>query len=106
MGELENNGQGELEGDLGLQDKVSEPKRYRVIMHNDHYTTMEFVIDTLVQVFRKEEPEAYRIMMQIHQQGSGICGVFTLDIALTKIAEVHRRAREKSFPLKCSHEEV
>ena len=106
MGELENNGQGELEGDLGLQDKVSEPKMYRVVMHNDHYTTMEFVIDTLVQVFRKEEPEAYRIMMQIHQQGSGICGVFTLDIALTKIAEVHRRAREKSFPLKCSHEEV
>ena len=106
MGELENNGQGELEGDLWLQDKVSEPKMYRVVMHNDHYTTMEFVIDTLMQVFRKEEPEAYRIMMQIHQQGSGICGVFTLDIALTKIAEVHRRAREKSFPLKCSHEEV
>lgn len=106
MGELENSGQGELDDGLGLQDKVDEPRMYRVIMHNDHYTTMEFVIDTLVQVFRKEEPEAYRIMMQIHQQGSGICGVFTLDIALTKIAEVHRRAREKSFPLKCSHEEV
>ena len=106
MGEFENGGQGELEGDLGLQDKASEPKMYRVIMHNDHYTTMEFVIDTLMQVFGKEEPEAYRIMMQIHQQGSGICGVFSLDIALTKIAEVHRRAREKSFPLKCSHEEV
>ena len=106
MGDTENNHGTELEGDLSLDDRTVEPKMYRVIMHNDHYTTMDFVIDTLVQVFRKDEPEAYRIMMEIHQQGAGICGVFTLDIALTKIAEVHRRAREKSFPLKCTHEEV
>ena len=106
MGDNEHNHEGELEGDLGLQDRLFEPKMYRVIMHNDHYTTMDFVIETLMQVFRKEEAEAFRLMMEIHQQGSALCGVFTLDIALTKIADVHSRAREKGFPLKCSHEEV
>ena len=106
MGDTENNRETELDSGLGLEDRTKEPRMYRVIMHNDHYTTMDFVIDMLVQVFRKEEGDAYRIMMEIHQQGSGICGVFTLDIALTKIAEVHKRAREKSFPLKCTHEEV
>jgi ATP-dependent Clp protease adaptor protein ClpS len=106
MGDSENIRERESEGGLSVDDELSEPKMYRVVMHNDHYTTMDFVIESLVQVFRKEEPEAYRIMMEIHQQGSGICGIFTLDIALTKIAEVHKRAREKGFPLKCSHEEV
>ena len=96
----------ETEGDLSTHDEVREPKMFRVIMHNDHYTTMEFVVETLMQVFHKDEPEAYRIMMDIHQQGAGNCGIFTLDIAMSKIAEVHRRAREKGHPLKCSHEEV
>ena len=106
MGDLENSHDYGLDDELSTKDEITEPKMYRVVMHNDHYTTMEFVIEMLTQIFRKEEPEAYKIMMEIHQQGSGICGVFTLDIALTKIAEVHKRAREKSYPLKCSYDEV
>ncbi|HNX57504.1 MAG TPA: ATP-dependent Clp protease adaptor ClpS [Spirochaetota bacterium] len=79
---------------------------FRVLMHNDHYTTMEFVVDTLISVFRKNESEAYQIMMSVHTKGVGVCGTYTFDIARTKIAEVHKRAREKGYPLRCSYEEA
>ena len=106
MGDYEHPGEGGTESDLSTRELVETPKMYRVILHNDHYTTMEFVVDVLVQVFHKTEPEAVQIMMNVHQQGSGICGVYTLDIAATKTAEVHRMAREQGHPLKCSYEEA
>jgi ATP-dependent Clp protease adaptor protein ClpS len=79
---------------------------YRVIIHNDHYTTMEFVIEVLVKIFHKSGAEATMLMMDVHKKGRGIAGVYTLDIALTKISQVHSKAKERGFPLKCTYEET
>lgn len=84
---------------------VREPRRYRVLLHNDDYTTMEFVVDILVSVFRKTHDEATAIMMAVHQEGLGSCGVYTEEVAETKVAQVHDRARKAGFPLRCSMEE-
>ena len=86
--------------------ELEEPKRFRVLMHNDDYTTMEFVVQILESVFAKNPSEATQIMLAIHRQGVGVCGVYPAEIAETKIARVHRTAREHGFPLKCSMEEA
>jgi len=79
--------------------KTAEPDRYQVVLQNDDFTTMDFVVALLEQVFDKPPAEAYRIMMAIHQQGRGICGVYPYEIAETKVAEVHGLARANDFPL-------
>ncbi|MEZ4600069.1 MAG: ATP-dependent Clp protease adapter ClpS [Syntrophotaleaceae bacterium] len=86
--------------------RTAPPVRYKVLMHNDDYTTMEFVVSTLESVFRKPSAEANRIMLTIHNQGVGICGIYPHEIAETKVARVHNLARQAGFPLKCSLEEV
>jgi len=86
--------------------KVELPKMYRVIIHNDHYTTMDFVVEVLVKIFHKSGAEATMLMMDVHKKGRGIAGIYTLDIALTKIAQVHSKAKEHGFPLKCTYEEA
>ena len=96
---------GETDSSLATKERIEVPKMFRVLLHNDHYTTMEFVVEVLMKVFRKDEPEAYKIMMDVHKKGVGICGVYTFDIAKTKVNEVHTRAREKDHPLRCSYEE-
>ncbi|HSV97097.1 MAG TPA: ATP-dependent Clp protease adapter ClpS [Spirochaetota bacterium] len=88
------------------ETEVREPKMYRVILHNDHYTTMDFVVEVLVSVFRKPAAEATKIMMDVHRRGRGMCGVFTYDIAATKVTQVHSMARAREFPLKCSMEDA
>ncbi len=88
------------------QNELRPPKMYRVILHNDHYTTMEFVIDILVKIFRKPEREAARIMLDVHRSGSGVCGIYSYDIARTKVSQVLARARAREFPLKCTFEET
>jgi ATP-dependent Clp protease adaptor protein ClpS len=97
-----------LESELKVEpiEKLSEPKMYRILMHNDHYTTMDFVIEVIMKVFHKPAAEATKIMLDIHKKGLGICGVYTYDIALTKISEVHSMAKKRQFPLKCSYEEA
>jgi ATP-dependent Clp protease adaptor protein ClpS len=75
-----------------------------VLMHNDNYTTMEFVVLMLEAVFHKPAAEAERIMLQVHTNGIGICGVYTAEVAETKICVVHRHAREHGFPLMCTME--
>lgn len=84
--------------------EVKEPRQSMVIMHNDDYTTMEFVVQVLVEVFHKGIPEARKIMMSVHEKGRGICGVYPVEIAETKVAIVHGRAREAGFPLRCTLE--
>lgn len=84
--------------------KTEEPSLYRVILLNDDYTTMEFVIHVLETVFHKPLPEATRIMLNVHKRGAGLCGVYTHEIAETKVAEVHAMAAENQFPLKCTME--
>lgn len=94
------------ETDTAHETEIREPSMYRVIMHNDHYTTMEFVVMVLMSVFHKSEEEASRLMLQIHNSGSAVCGVYILDIAQTKVNHVHSLARREEYPLKCSIEEV
>jgi len=91
-----------LDPDIVLQ----EPRMYRVILHNDHYTTMEFVVEVLMKVFHKQPAEATKIMLDVHKRGIGMCGVYTFDIASTKVAHVHLMAKQREFPLKCSLEEA
>jgi len=88
-----------------IKTKLKKPKMYRVIIHNDDYTTMEFVIEVLVKVFHKKVPEATKIMLDVHNKGKGIVGVYTLDIAATKIAQVKEMALESGFPLNLTMEE-
>ena len=90
----------------GTEQEIREPKLYRVILHNDHYTTMDFVIKVLISVFHKPAVEATKIMLDVHKKGKGICGVFTYDIATSKVALVYQMARKREFPLKCSLEEA
>ena len=93
-----------------LQDTISttdrealqEPPLYKVLLHNDDYTTMDFVVMVLVTVFAKNSDEATRIMLNVHHQGIGIAGVYTREVAETKVAIVHRLARRHQFPLKCT----
>ncbi|OGR31859.1 MAG: ATP-dependent Clp protease adaptor ClpS [Desulfuromonadales bacterium GWD2_61_12] len=86
------------------QVKPGEPGRFRVLMHNDDYTTMEFVVQVLQKVFHKTTTEANQIMLSIHFRGVGVCGLYPYDIAETKVDRVHVLAREAGFPLRCSLE--
>jgi len=94
------------EADTGVDQELREPKMYRVILHNDDYTTMDFVIEVLIAVFHKPAAEATRIMLDVHKKGKGICGVYTYDVAATRMARVHHLAQKREFPLKCSLEEA
>lgn len=84
--------------------KTQLPKKFKVLMHNDDYTTMEFVILVLKKFFRKEQEEAERIMWKIHHEGYGICGVFIFEVAESKANQVIRYARDNGHPLKCTIE--
>ena len=86
--------------------KTGLPPLYRVLMHNDDYTTMEFVVQVLGTVFRKSATEANQIMLNIHFKGVGTCGVYPLEVAETKIGKVHSLARSDGYPLRCSLETV
>ena len=95
----------EIEIELNEDLEVVEPKKYNVFLLNDDYSTMDFVIDVLVKVFRKNENESQAIMLNVHNNGKGLCGVYTFEIAATKVAQVKSLAREKGFPLKAIMEE-
>jgi ATP-dependent Clp protease adaptor protein ClpS len=86
------------------EEQVREPEMYKVLLHNDDYTTMEFVVEVLMTVFKKKFEEATRIMFDVHRTGIGLCGVYTYEIAETKVQTVHNLARENGYPLKCTME--
>ena len=96
----------DFDSDILLEDELKEPRKFRVLMHNDDYTTMDFVIMILVEVFRKSTQQATQIMLNIHEKGKGECGIYTAEVAETKIAIVRGRAKEAGYPLRCSMEEV
>ncbi|MDT8339140.1 MAG: ATP-dependent Clp protease adaptor ClpS [Sulfurimonas sp.] len=81
------------------------PKKYKVFILNDDYTSMDFVIDVLMSVFHKSFEEAEAIMLEVHKKDKGMCGVYTHEIAQTKVMQVHKRARESGFPLRAEMEE-
>ncbi|NBU21897.1 ATP-dependent Clp protease adapter ClpS [bacterium] len=84
--------------------KVQEPRSFAVLLHNDDYTSMDFVVEVLKRFFRKNPPEAVQIMLQIHHEGKGVAGIFHLQIAETKVVQVHGYARAQGFPLRCTLE--
>jgi ATP-dependent Clp protease adaptor protein ClpS len=88
------------------EEKTKEPEEFQVILLNDHYTTMDFVVDILVLIFHKSEVDANQIMMDIHRKGRGIVGVYPWDIAQTKREQVHCIAQEHDFPLRCIIEKI
>ncbi len=86
------------------KNKLEKPKRYRVLVHNDDYTTREFVVFVLQSVFRKSEQDAIRVMLHVHHNGVGVAGVYTREVAETKVAKSERLAQEHEYPLRVSME--
>jgi ATP-dependent Clp protease adaptor protein ClpS len=99
----------EREHDEGIltesEQELKKPSLYKVLLHNDDYTTMDFVVEVLQTVFHHTDQDAFRIMLLVHQQGVGVAGVFTYEIAETKVAKVMQMAQEHEFPLLCTMEE-
>ncbi len=85
--------------------KIKVPRLYRVILHNDDYTPMDFVVEILVEIFKKDEITATKIMLDVHNRGKGVCGVYTFEIAETKVSQVRRIAEQYEYPLQASMEE-
>lgn len=94
----------QADADAEIREKPQMPPLYRVLLHNDDYTTMEFVVEILRYVFNKSLEAATTIMLNVHQRGVGVCGVFPYEIAETKVDRVHHLATENGFPLRCSME--
>ena len=94
------------EGDSQVleREKIDEPKRYKVVLLNDHYTTMEFVVQVLKTVFRLTSAQSTRVMLHIHNNGVGVAGVFSKEVAEMKIEQVHTLASEAGHPLQCEME--
>jgi ATP-dependent Clp protease adaptor protein ClpS len=94
------------EGGLATETrrKVARPQRFKVLLYNDDYTPMEFVVDILEQIFEKSPSAATRIMLEIHNGGLGVAGVYVLEVAETKVAQVHRAAEERGYPLRAGVE--
>ena len=99
---------GMFEEDAGVrqESRLKAPRLFRVILHNDHYTTMDFVVKVIVAVFHKPAAQATKIMLDVHRKGVGVVGVYTHDIAATKVSQVHEMARQSEFPLRASWEEA
>lgn len=89
-----------------VQDRqqVERPRRFKVLLLNDHYTTMDFVVMVLCDVYRKSLEEAETIMLHVHENGQGVAGVYVRAIAEAKVKQTHRLARDHGFPLKCTIE--
>ena len=94
------------EGGLATETrrKVARPQRFKVLLYNDDYTPMEFVVDILEQIFEKSPSAATRIMLEIHNGGLGVAGVYVLEVAETKVVQVHHAAEERGYPLRAGVE--
>ena len=86
--------------------KIKPPRSYKVLLHNDNFTTMEFVVFVLEKIFNKSLTEATQIMMHVHNNGIGICGAYTYEVAEMKVESVHGLAEQHEFPLQATMEEI
>ena len=85
--------------------KTARPEQFRVILHNDDYTAMDFVVEVLESIFGHSPAQAHRVMMHVHTRGAGVAGVYTFEVAETKAGLVHDRAQEAGYPLRATVEE-
>lgn len=92
----------ELENEVSLM----EPREYQVLLLNDDYSSMDFVIEVLMTIFHKTYEESEKIMLEVHKKERGLCGVYTYEVAETKVAQVAQKARKSGFPLKAVMEEI
>lgn len=88
-----------------LKEKLDEPKKYKVLLLNDDFTSMDFVVQVLEGIFHRSQGDAFAIMLKIHKEGSGLCGIYPFDIAETKVAQVLSLAKKNRFPLRAVMEE-
>jgi len=94
-----------IEEELDYALELEEPQLFKVLLHNDDYTSMDFVVDVLVNIFHKTNAQAEQIMLQIHEKGKAICGVYSFEIAQTKAQQVKQKAKQNEFPLLATIEE-
>ena len=106
MSDVERDSQGGVDTLVRRKTKTRHPPSFRVLMLNDDFTSMDFVVAILESIFRKTPAEAVQIMLHVHNNGQGLCGVFSREIAELKIDQVHKRAAAEGFPLRCIMEEV
>jgi len=92
--------------ELELSLSLDEPEQYKVLLHNDDYTTMDFVVEVLVKVFHKSIEESEQLMLKIHKSGKAVCGVYTYDIAQTKVYQVRQLAKQNGYPLLATFEKA
>lgn len=97
--------EGEFQNETIDAIEIKEPRMYKVLLLNDDYSSMEFVIKVLMQIFHHSFEKATEIMLSVHEQGKGLCGVYTYEIAETKVAHVRKMAKEEKFPLRVIMEE-
>ena len=95
-----------IDEELELELALAEPVQYKVLLHNDDYSTMDFVVDILVNIFHKSINQAEEIMITIHKSGKAVCGIYTYEIAETKVYQVKEIAKSSGFPLLATMEEV
>jgi ATP-dependent Clp protease adaptor protein ClpS len=96
--------EGGVATDTRTEKKLAKPRLYKVLLHNDDYTTMEFVVALLMHVFHHSEANAQAIMLHIHKSGIGVAGIYTHEVAETKVAQVMELAKKAEFPLQCTME--
>jgi len=94
-----------FEEELDLALELEEPKMFKVFLHNDDYTSMDFVVEILMGIFHKSHAQAEQIMLQIHEKDKAVCGVYTFEIAQTKVEQVKQKAKQNEFPLLATIEE-
>ena len=95
----------EDQGSVLTREKVEKPKKYKVLLLNDDYTAMEFVVFVLTQVFRHSSASATRVMLHIHNSGVGVAGIYTREVAETRVAQVMQLAKDAGHPLQCTMEQ-
>ena len=94
----------ESDGEVLTLEEVEPPRLYRVLLHNDDYTTMEFVIHILMKHFGKNRESAKQIMLEVHERGIGLCGLYTFEVAESKVDKVLKESKREGFPLACTYE--
>jgi len=94
-----------FEEELDFALELEEPRMFKVLLHNDDYTSMDFVVDILIRIFHKTQAQAEQIMLQIHEKNRAVCGVYSFEIAQTKAEQVKQLAKENEFPLLATIEE-